>query len=170
MQIILLSGGAGKRLWPLSNDLYSKQFLRLLRRADGMRESMIQRVCRQVREVAPDVPVTIATAREQTSLIRRQLARRSIFPSSRAAAIRCLPSHSSARIFTRCAACRLRRRSPFARPILMSSRIIFAPSRIFSRRPSAKGRRGSFSWASSRRIRAKNMATSCLRARRRRAG
>ena len=73
MQIILLSGGAGKRLWPLSNDLYSKQFLRLLRRADGTRESMIQRVCRQVREVAPDVPVTIATAREQTSLIRRQL-------------------------------------------------------------------------------------------------
>ena len=38
MQIILLSGGAGKRLWPLSNDLYSKQFLRLLRRADGMRD------------------------------------------------------------------------------------------------------------------------------------
>ena len=73
MQIILLSGGAGKRLWPLSNDLYSKQFLRLLRRADGMRESMIQRVCRQVREVAPDVSVTIATAREQTSLIRCQL-------------------------------------------------------------------------------------------------
>lgn len=73
MQIVLLSGGAGKRLWPLSNELYSKQFLRLLRRADGTRESMIQRVCRQVREAAPDVPVTIATAQEQTSLIRRQL-------------------------------------------------------------------------------------------------
>ena len=73
MQIVLLSGGAGKRLWPLSNDLYSKQFLRLLRRADGTRESMIQRVCRQVREAAPGVPITIATAGTQISLIRRQL-------------------------------------------------------------------------------------------------
>ena len=73
MQIVLLSGGAGKRLWPLSNDLYSKQFLRLLKREDGSRESMIQRVCRQVRSAAPDVPTTIATGREQTSLIRRQL-------------------------------------------------------------------------------------------------
>lgn len=73
MQIVLLSGGAGKRLWPLSNDLYSKQFLRLLKREDGTRESMIQRVCRQVRSVAPDVPITVATGREQVSLIRRQL-------------------------------------------------------------------------------------------------
>ena len=26
MNIILLSGGSGKRLWPLSNDVRSKQF------------------------------------------------------------------------------------------------------------------------------------------------
>ena len=73
MQIVLLSGGAGKRLWPLSNELYSKQFLRILKREDGMLESMIQRVCRQVRGAAPGVPVTVATGREQVSLIRRQL-------------------------------------------------------------------------------------------------
>ena len=73
MQIVLLSGGAGKRLWPLSNDLYSKQFLRILRREDGTLESMIQRVCRQVQCVASDVPITVATGREQVSLIRRQL-------------------------------------------------------------------------------------------------
>ena len=73
MQIVLLSGGAGKRLWPLSNDLYSKQFLRILRREDGTLESMIQRVCRQVQNVAPDVPITVATGHEQVSLIRRQL-------------------------------------------------------------------------------------------------
>lgn len=73
MQIILLSGGAGKRLWPLSNDLYSKQFLRLLKREDGTRESMIQRVCRQVQSVAPNIPITVATGRDQVSLIRRQL-------------------------------------------------------------------------------------------------
>ena len=73
MQIVLLSGGTGKRLWPLSNDLYSKQFLRILRREDGTLESMIQRVCRQVQGAAPDVPITVATGREQVSLIRRQL-------------------------------------------------------------------------------------------------
>ena len=73
MQIVLLSGGAGKRLWPLSNELYSKQFLRILRREDGSLESMIQRVCRQVQCVAPDTPITVATGREQVSLIRRQL-------------------------------------------------------------------------------------------------
>ena len=73
MQVVLLSGGAGKRLWPLSNDLYSKQFLRLLKREDGTRESMIQRVCRQIQDAIPDVPITVATGREQTSLIRRQL-------------------------------------------------------------------------------------------------
>ena len=73
MQIVLLSGGAGKRLWPLSNDLYSKQFLRLLAQENGALESMIQRVCRQVQSVAPSVPVTVATGREQVSLIRRQL-------------------------------------------------------------------------------------------------
>ena len=73
MQIVLLSGGAGKRLWPLSNDLYSKQFLRLLKRADGTHESMIQRVCRQLQSAAPNIPITVATGREQVSLIRRQL-------------------------------------------------------------------------------------------------
>ena len=73
MQLVLLSGGAGKRLWPLSNDLYSKQFLRLLKRQDGTHESMIQRVFRQAQSVAADVPITVATGREQTSLIRRQL-------------------------------------------------------------------------------------------------
>ncbi len=29
MNVILLSGGSGKRLWPLSNDIRSKQFIRL---------------------------------------------------------------------------------------------------------------------------------------------
>ncbi|WP_368335964.1 sugar phosphate nucleotidyltransferase, partial [Parabacteroides merdae] len=41
MQIILLSGGSGKRLWPLSNESRSKQFLRLLPSPDGGRESMV---------------------------------------------------------------------------------------------------------------------------------
>ena len=34
MRIVLLSGGSGKRLWPLSNDVRSKQFLKLLKNKD----------------------------------------------------------------------------------------------------------------------------------------
>ena len=50
MQIILLSGGSGKRLWPLSNNTRSKQFIKLLTAPDGSKESMVQRVVRQLRE------------------------------------------------------------------------------------------------------------------------
>ena len=49
MKIVLLSGGSGKRLWPLSNDSRSKQFLKILRNGDGL-ESMIQRVWGQLEE------------------------------------------------------------------------------------------------------------------------
>ena len=50
MQIILLSGGSGKRLWPLSNNARSKQFIKLLDAPDGQKESMLQRVVRQLGE------------------------------------------------------------------------------------------------------------------------
>ena len=42
MNIILLSGGSGKRLWPLSNDVRSKQFIKLFKDGDKY-ESMVQR-------------------------------------------------------------------------------------------------------------------------------
>ncbi len=48
MKIILLSGGSGKRLFPMSNDVRSKQFLKLLSDEDGNRISMLQRVWRQL--------------------------------------------------------------------------------------------------------------------------
>lgn len=73
MQIILLSGGSGKRLWPLSNDVRSKQFLQLFRSQDGTCESMLQRMYRQIRSVAPEAGVTIATGEAQVPLIREQL-------------------------------------------------------------------------------------------------
>ena len=53
MNIILLSGGSGKRLWPLSNDIRSKQFIKIFKTADGY-ESMVQRVYRQIKEVDAD--------------------------------------------------------------------------------------------------------------------
>ena len=49
MNIILLSGGSGKRLWPLSNDIRSKQFIKIFHREDGELESMVQRVYRQIK-------------------------------------------------------------------------------------------------------------------------
>lgn len=73
MQLILLSGGSGKRLWPLSNDSYSKQFLRLLPTEDGDRDSMIQRVVRQIDEAGLAAEVTIATGDGQRDVISNQL-------------------------------------------------------------------------------------------------
>ena len=73
MHIILLSGGSGKRLWPLSNDIRSKQFIKLFKGADDTYESMVQRVYRQIMTVDPGTSVTIATSRAQVSAIKNQL-------------------------------------------------------------------------------------------------
>lgn len=73
MNIILLSGGSGQRLWPLSNEIRSKQFIKIFHTADGGLESMVQRVCRQIREVDPEAQVTIATSKSQVSSIYSQL-------------------------------------------------------------------------------------------------
>ncbi len=73
MNIILLSGGSGKRLWPLSNDIRSKQFIKIFKTEDGTYESMVQRVYRQIRHADPDARVTIATSRSQASSIHNQL-------------------------------------------------------------------------------------------------
>lgn len=73
MQIILLSGGSGRRLWPLSNDVRSKQFIRIFRNENGEYESMVQRMYRQIRKVDSEAVVTVATAKSQVSAIRNQL-------------------------------------------------------------------------------------------------
>ena len=91
MNIILLSGGSGKRLWPLSNDIRSKQFIRIFENENGERESMVQRVYRQIKSVDTDAKITIATSKKQASAIKNQLgekvsictepARRDTFPA-----------------------------------------------------------------------------------------
>ncbi len=73
MNIILLSGGSGKRLWPLSNDIRSKQFVKLFKDAEGEYESMVQRVYRQITEVDSQAKVTVATSKSQVSAIHNQL-------------------------------------------------------------------------------------------------
>lgn len=72
MNVILLSGGSGKRLWPLSNDIRSKQFIKIFKTETGY-ESMVQRVYRQITAVDPDANVTIATSKTQVSSIHNQL-------------------------------------------------------------------------------------------------
>ena len=77
MHVILLSGGSGKRLWPLSNDVRSKQFIKMFHPdnsgdKDDL-ESMVQRVYRQIKTVDPDATITIATSKTQVSAIHNQL-------------------------------------------------------------------------------------------------
>lgn len=73
MNIVLLSGGSGKRLWPLSNDIRSKQFIKIFKKEDGTYESMVQRVYRQIKKIDVDANVTIATSKTQVSAIHNQL-------------------------------------------------------------------------------------------------
>lgn len=73
MNIVLLSGGSGQRLWPLSNDIRSKQFIKLFHTEDCGLESMVQRVYRQIKTADVNASVTIATSKSQVSAIHNQL-------------------------------------------------------------------------------------------------
>ncbi|AET61282.1 mannose-1-phosphate guanylyltransferase [Paenibacillus terrae HPL-003] len=71
MHIVLLCGGAGKRLWPLSNDIRSKLFLRLLPAPDGQQESMLSRVYRQLTIAELDSSTLLLAHRSQVNLAFR---------------------------------------------------------------------------------------------------
>lgn len=81
MQLVLLSGGSGKRLWPLSNNARSKQFLPLLEKEvvttcgehSRTMESMVQRVVRQAQETSLTTDITLATNASQLDIITNQL-------------------------------------------------------------------------------------------------
>ncbi|MFA9558210.1 sugar phosphate nucleotidyltransferase [Evansella sp. AB-rgal1] len=73
MKLVLLSGGSGKRLWPLSNDARSKQFLKILTKENGIKESMIQRVWRQLAKNNLDNDSVIATSKNQVDMIHNQI-------------------------------------------------------------------------------------------------
>lgn len=72
MQIILLSGGSGKRLWPLSNEIRSKQFIKIFRGVDGY-ESMLQRTFRQICTIPAQISVTVSTSKSQEKILRKYL-------------------------------------------------------------------------------------------------
>ncbi|MFC4769944.1 sugar phosphate nucleotidyltransferase [Effusibacillus consociatus] len=73
MKLVLLSGGSGKRLWPLSNDSRSKQFLKVLENKDGQLESMVQRVWGQLKSVGLADSAVIATSKAQLDMMQSQL-------------------------------------------------------------------------------------------------
>ncbi len=97
MKLVLLSGGSGKRLWPLSNDARSKQFLKVLEDENNNLCSMIQRVYGQLKKVNLDHSTVIATSKSQVDILYNQLdtdvpiivepARRDTFPAIALAAV-----------------------------------------------------------------------------------
>ena len=72
MNIVLLSGGEGKRLWPLS-DSKPKQFFELLETPEGIRESMLQRTYRMLKSMSGTVDITVSTSRGQEALTGEQI-------------------------------------------------------------------------------------------------
>ena len=73
MNIVLLSGGSGTRLWPLSNEVRSKQFIKIFRDDNGNHESMVQRMYRMIHEVDEFASITFATSKSQVPSIKNQL-------------------------------------------------------------------------------------------------
>ena len=73
MNVILLSGGSGKRLWPLSNDIRSKQFIKVFKNEDGQYESMLERMYKNIKKINNESTVTIATSKTQVSTINNQI-------------------------------------------------------------------------------------------------
>lgn len=79
MYIVLLSGGSGKRLWPLSNDLCSKQYIKLMNpdEAAEMEKkekcSMLQRVFGQLRAAGLSEKTIVCASDAQVELIESQL-------------------------------------------------------------------------------------------------
>ncbi|NLB59288.1 MAG: NTP transferase domain-containing protein, partial [Gammaproteobacteria bacterium] len=55
LQVVLLSGGSGTRLWPLSREAYPKQFLPL-----AGEQTMLQETWRRVAPVAAGAPIVVA--------------------------------------------------------------------------------------------------------------
>lgn len=71
--VVLLSGGSGSRLWPLSNGPRAKQFLGVLRDERGDSVSMAQRSTRMLGDAPLDHDLTIITCAQQEPSLREQV-------------------------------------------------------------------------------------------------
>jgi mannose-1-phosphate guanylyltransferase/mannose-6-phosphate isomerase len=67
LRVVLLSGGSGTRLWPLSREAYPKQFLPLVGR-----DTMLQATWRRVAELSDGAPIVVANE-DHRFLVAEQL-------------------------------------------------------------------------------------------------
>ncbi len=65
---IIMAGGSGERLWPLSRRSHPKQTLRL-----GSRRSLLQETADRLRGIVPVERTVVVTTKNQAELVRRQL-------------------------------------------------------------------------------------------------
>ncbi len=78
MKVLLLSGGSGRRLWPLSNDYCSKQYIKIMNKSgleSGEKCSMLQRVFDQLSQNGFKDDSIIIASEAQTEIIQSQLGR-----------------------------------------------------------------------------------------------
>ncbi len=73
MNLVLLSGGSGKRLWPLSNDVHSKQFIKLFKNEKGDMESMLQRIYHQISYAGKENRIIVTRHKNRWDLYRTRL-------------------------------------------------------------------------------------------------
>lgn len=73
MHLVLLSGGSGRRLWPLSNEVRSKQFLKLLRDKEGNPISMVQRVFHQISSAGKWDSISVVASTSQRDMLELQI-------------------------------------------------------------------------------------------------
>ncbi|SFE12219.1 Mannose-1-phosphate guanylyltransferase [Paenibacillus catalpae] len=73
VRLVLLAGGQGRRMWPLSHAKRAKQLLPLLPGAEGDRESLLQRLWRQLGQVGMQQDTFIAIGHNQAEALRNQI-------------------------------------------------------------------------------------------------
>ena len=75
MYYVLLSGGSGKRLWPLSGEARPKQYLKLVNKENNSMDScsMLQRVWEQLQEAGMAKNTVITACQGQKEMIYSQI-------------------------------------------------------------------------------------------------
>ena len=70
---LILAGGGGVRLWPLSRENKPKQFLPLFENAEGNPQSLIQQTFERLRLMFPPEDIFVITSENLSALTREQL-------------------------------------------------------------------------------------------------